>query len=146
MGELSHLRFAVKYSGKIAERQEGGSDTGVSSALVGSGSSRRGCSHHALRSGMEEGSSAPSRIHEGELGAAEGPTVDQTIERMEEHLAGTQGSSEAQVENRAPGGKNQLVDPSLLLPARTTHLTCFHRIYVNTGTLHFTQGFQSQLA
>lgn len=145
MGEMSYLRFAVKYSGKIAERQEGGSDTGISSILVGSGSSRRGCSHHALRSGMEEGSSAPSRIH-GELGAAEGPTVDQTIERMEERLAGTQGSSEAQVENRAPGGKNQLVDPSPLLPACTTHLTCFHRIYVNTGTLHFTQGFQSQLA
>ena len=61
---------------------------------------------------------------------------------MEEPLEGMQGSSEAQVETRAPGGKNRLVDPSPLLLARTTHPTCFHRIYVNTGTLHFTQDFQ----
>lgn len=57
------------------------------------------------------GSSAPSRIHEGELGAAEGPTVDQTIENGGAS-GGDAESSEAQVENRAPGGKNQLVDPS----------------------------------
>lgn len=142
MGAMSYLRFAVKYSVKIAERQETGSDTGISSTPVGSGSSRRGCSHHALHSGLEDGSSAPSRIREGELGAAEGPTMDQTIERMEEPLESMQGSSEAQVETRAPGGKNRLVDPSPLLLARATHPTCLHRIYVNTGAPHFTQDFQ----
>lgn len=145
MGEMSYLRFAVKYSGKIAERQEGGSDTGISSILVGSGSSRCGCSHHALRSGMEEGSSAPSRIHEGELGAAEGPTVDQTIENGGASggdagkFRGTGGKQSSRRQESACGSKS-------VLPARTTHLTCFHRIYVNTGMLHFTQGFQSQLA
>lgn len=102
-------------------------------------------SHHALTSRDGRGQLISCRIHEGELGAAEGPTVDQTIENGGASGGGRKVQSTGG--KQAPGGKESACGSKSVLPA--THHTSDmfpQNLCVNTGAMPLYKVSKSQLA